>query len=413
MFPRGQFFAASSAERGGGESVARSIPPALPFAVSEYEARHTALRAAMADAGIAVLVVTSPVNVCYLTGYVASWYAPRLPIGVVVHARQSELVFVDWSRHADYVPMNAIHDELVLVDYGTSPEELVSALRERGWAEGAVGIEWFAPNPVAGVLRDIAAGLAAAGAEVVAGDYVVDDLRVRKSPAERRKMRRAGAMLDDAFEELRTRLRPGLTELEVAALITSLLAERGSEVPAQHALVSSGPTAWADVHAFPSDRRIERGEVVSIDACAVVDRYHVNLSRAFVIDGWNQTADDYLRAGADCLAEFCRTAVVGQSPAAAMASAERVLRDRVPAENIWWVGGYGFGLAFPPSWVGHTYLADDGPRPTPLGDGYTSNFETVLFHRGEGFEAAAIDTLLVEDGAVSALSRIPRALLSV
>src|SRR5690606_26496492 len=102
---------------------------------------------------------------------------------------------------------------------------------------------------------------------------------------------------------------------------------------------------------------------------------------------------------------------VGESPQGPMAAAERQLREHVPAESIWWVGGYGFGIAFPPSWVGHTYLADDGPRPTPLDVGYVSNFETILFDRAAGFEAAAIDTIVVGADEVAALSRIPRRLI--
>lgn len=391
--------------------MTRIVPEGLPFPLDEYESRHAALRAAMVVRGIDTLFVTSPTNLCYLTGYVASWYAPRLPIGALIRAAESEIVIVDWSRHVDYIPLTAIHDAIELIDYGTAASEVVQAIRRRGWHEGAVAIEWHAPNPVAGIVRDLVSGLRAIGAELVEGDYLVDDLRVYKSAAERAKIVRAAEMADGAFEELREKLRPGLTELEVSALITTLLAERGSEVPAQHALVSSGPTAWADVHAFPSRRVIERGDIVSVDASGVVDRYHANLSRAFVVDGWNDKAEEYLQAGAASLATLCREARNGESPAGAMAAAERELRERVPSRNIWWVGGYGFGLAFPPSWVGHTYLADDGPHRADLAPGYVSNFETVLFDREAGFEAAAIDTVLATEDGLAPLSRIPRGLL--
>lgn len=391
--------------------MARIIPESLAFPLAEFEARHAALRHALAERDIDVLLVTSPSNVFYLTGYVASWFPPRLPVGVLVQCDSDELIFVDWSRHADYVPMNAVHDELIHVDYGTAAVQLADAMRERDLTGGTVGIEWSSPSPVPSVVSETARELEERGARIVDGDWLVDDLRAYKSPAELDRIRRAAAIADDAFEALGQQLRPGMSELEISALITALLAERGSEVPAQHALVSSGPTAWADVHAFPSRRRIERGEVVSVDASAVIDRYHVNLSRAFCVGGWNQAADDYLRAGAECLERFCAEARVGESPQGPMAAAERQLREHVPAENIWWVGGYGFGIAFPPSWVGHTYLADDGPRPTPLDVGYVSNFETILFDRAAGFEAAAIDTIVVGADEVAALSRIPRRLI--
>lgn len=400
-------------ERQEGMLVARNIPQRLAFDVSEYEQRHVALRRAMFERQIDVIIVTSPANLCWLTGYVASWYAPRLPVGVIVHSSSEVLTMVDWSRHADHVPLMAMYDDLVLVDYGVAPGQLADALRDRGWAVGTAAIEWSAPNPVAGVVRELAERLAGLGAAVVSGDYLIDDLRLYKSDAELVKIREAGRILDDAFDALRAELHPGLTELAIAARITALLAERGSEVAAQHALVSSGPTAWADVHGFPSRRAIEHGDIVSVDASAVIDRYHVNLSRAFAIGAWNPAADQLLQAGWESMREFCRTAVVGESPSAPMAAADASLRARVPEENIWWVGGYSLGLAFPPSWGGHAYLAGDGPHDGLLLPGYVSNFETVLFDRNEGFESAAIDTIVVSDDGVAPLSRIDRGLLLV
>ncbi len=67
-----------------------------------------------------------------------------------------------------------------------------------------------------------------------------------------------------------------------------------------------------------------------------------------------------------------------------MALAERHARERIAAERIWWIGGYALGLALPPSWVGHAYLANDGPERIALEDGWTSNFETILYDRERG-----------------------------
>lgn len=394
--------------------MTRSIPPSLAFDLAEYDERAGKLRAAMTDAGIDVLFVTSPANTCYLTGYVASWYAPRLPIGVVVHRSSPELIVVDWSRHVDYVPTVAIHDALILVDYGSAHDELAAALDARGWTQGTVAIEYGTPTPVTAVMTAVERSLREHGAEVVAGDHLVDDLRVLKSPAERAVIRRAGAILDDVFAELAGHLRPGITELEVAAIVTTLLAVRGSEVPAQHPLVSSGPSAWADVHAFPSRRELERGDVVSVDACAVIDRYHVNLSRAFVLGAPTPLAERCVEAGARGLAVMTAEARADEGPERALALAAAAVRAEIPPENVWWIGGYSLGIAFPPSWVGHVYLANDGPRRADLAPGYVSNFETVLFDAVEGFEVAGIDTVMMDDdGVLAPLSRIPRTLLRV
>lgn len=393
--------------------MARTIPPGLAFGVDEYEARLDATRESMARRGIDVLLVTSPANLCYLTGYVASWYAPKLPIGAVIHREEPDVVLVDWSRHREFAPLLALHDAFLQVDYGTAAGELAAGLRERGWADGVVGVERVAENPTPAILRGVEIALAEAGAEVVAGDWLVDDLRTFKSPAEMERVRAAGEIVDGVFEAIGEFLRPGATELEIAARMTTLLAEGGSEVPAQHPLVSSGPAAWSEVHGFPSRRALERGDIVSLDASAVVDRYHVNLSRTFSLGAPGPRAARYQEVAADALEALLATARVGEAPAGALEAATRVVEERVPAEDIWWVGGYQLGIAFPPSWVGHTYLNGDGPTSVTLQPGLVSNFETILFNRDEGFESAAIDTIVVDDAGVHALSRIPRALIQL
>lgn len=388
-----------------------NVPESLRFAPQEHRDRQARVRAELARRGLDALYVTSPANLLYLTGYEASWYPPRLPVGVAIHREDPELLFLDWTRHVDYVRLNALYDDLALFEYGGAPEVVAEAFGRRGWLDGTVALERSAPNPVAAILDDVAAGLRAAGAEVTDGSWLVDTVRLWKSPAELERVRRAGEIADDAFEALRPRLRAGMSELEVSALITSLLAERGSEIAAQPALVSSGPGAWCDTHAFPSARRLSDPDVVCVDACAVVDRYHVNLCRTYAIGRPNALAGELLGLAAGSLAELCGAARAGEGPEAAMALSEAYVRDRIAGERIWWLGGYALGLALPPSWVGHAYLANDGPERIVLQDGWVSNVETILYDRDEGFEAAAIDTVAMDGGVLAPLSRLPRGLL--
>jgi Xaa-Pro aminopeptidase len=177
-------------------------------------------------------------------------------------------------------------------------------------------------------------------------------------------------------------------------------------------LVNSGPTAWADTHAFPSRRRLQPGDVVAVDCCAVIDRYHVNLGRTFSLGSPNPRVAQMLALAADSIFELQKRARLGEGPEAAAAAADRFVRERIAAEHIWWVGGYALGIAFAPSWVGHTYLANDGLERCQWEPGYLSNFENVLIDREEGFEAASIDTVLMTDAGLEILSSVPRGLLA-
>ncbi|HEX7941395.1 MAG TPA: Xaa-Pro peptidase family protein [Gemmatimonadaceae bacterium] len=389
-----------------------NIPDDLAFDLAEYESRRALVQTALRERGIDVLLVTSPSNTCWLTGFVASWYPPRLPVGVAIWADDGRRVFFDWTRHREFLPYGALYDEAEFVDYGTSHEEVAEQLARR--SPGAkVALEWASPTPSSSVILPLAAELRRRGIDVVDGDWIVDTLRLAKSPAEQDRMRRAGRIADATFRALPGHLRLGMTELEVAALVTTLMSEKGGEVPAQHPLVASGPSAWREVHGFPSGRRLERGDIVSVDASAVVDRYHVNLSRVFSIGADNAAAAEMMDAAAQSLRVLCDTARLGKDPAPAMDAAEAALRARVPAENIWWTGGYAVGISFPPSWVGHAYLANDGPTRIRLDEGYTSNFESILSDRANECEAAAIDTVMMTADGLVSLSGLPRELVVV
>jgi Xaa-Pro aminopeptidase len=389
------------------------MKPALPFPEFEYRRRRDRVRDEMAARGVDVLYVTSPPNLLYLTGYQAIWYPPRLPVGAVLVRDAPDVVAFDWVRHEGYVRDAVLCDDAVFFEYADAVDVAVEAFRSRGWLDGAVGLEESAANPSPALLDALTRGLTDAGGRVVSGDWVVDRVRLYKSDAELERVRTAADMADRAFERLAEELRPGISELEVSARIAALLAEEGSEIAATPPLVSSGPDAWRDTHAFPGHRLLQRGDVVSVDACGVVDRYHANLSRTYALGEVSPVARELLEQAAGSVDELVRAARLGEGPEAAAAAAERYVRERIAPERIWWVGGYALGLALPPSWVGHTYLANDGPQRCLLMPGYVSNFENVFFDEHEGFAADFIETVVMTESGLEVLSRLPRTLIDV
>ncbi|MGH8447226.1 MAG: M24 family metallopeptidase [Solimonas sp.] len=385
----------------------------LPFTPQEYRERQRCVRAEMAARGIDLLYVTSPPNLQYLTGYEAIWFPNRLPVGVLLDREREDTRVFDWKRHQPYVASSVFCDAAHYFEYGESARVIAAAVAALGRGGARIALESFSLNPSAPVMAALADALRAQGATLLSGDWVVDKLRLYKSPAEIERVRRAAAIADRAMLRLRQALKPGLSEAEVSALLNLLLAQEGSEPAATPPLVNSGPSAWVDVHAFPSQRRLQAGDVVSVDCCAVVDRYHANLQRTFVLGPSPTRARAMIAAAAGSIEVLCREARLGEGPERAAAAAVAYVRERIPAENIWWVGGYALGLGSPPSWVGHTYLANDGEERCELREGYVSNYENVFYDELEGFEAGYIDTVVMTASGLEPLSAIPRELLEV
>src|SRR5699024_5772195 len=97
-------------------TTSATSPPA--FADAGYAARLPRVRTELAAHAIDLLLVTSPANLHYLTGYEASWYPPRLPVAVAVWADRDDTLFFDWVRHRDHVEHTTICDEAVYFEYG-------------------------------------------------------------------------------------------------------------------------------------------------------------------------------------------------------------------------------------------------------------------------------------------------------
>ncbi len=382
----------------------------LPFTIEEYRSREQRVRAEMDRRGIDVLYVMSPANINYLTGFESIWYPPRAPLGVVVRRGEPGIVFVDYERHQLHV-LNAAHwDETVFVDYGNALETVFSTFPDRGWAAGTVGIEWNSVSPSAPLVRAVADGLAARGAAIVPGDWVVDRVRLVKSAAEVERVRRAAAVVDHAFAQIPEFVRPGMTEIEIAARLELAMAELGGEHSGVRTMVSAGPLVWCQTHFAPTRRPVEVGDVMYVDACGVIDRYHADVCRTFSIGRDNPRAREIL----DYTAQSVEQVVAGVRPGdpleVAQEIAERHVFSRFSRDEVWWVGGYALGIAFPPSWVGHTYLSNDAYERFTWEPGYLTNYENIVFDRERQLTASYMESLLMTESGIEVLSKVPRTL---
>ena len=383
----------------------------LPFPEPEYRDRAQRVREEMGRRGVDVLFVMSPANLCYLTGFVSIWYPPRAPLGVIVSRDDDRLVFLDYERHETLVRGSALYDDAVFYRYEDALDTIAEAFRTRGWAAGRVGIEWWTQSPGAPLVRETAERLGSAGAEVVDGDWIVDRVRAVKTEAELERIRRAAAIVDEAFEELLEGVRPGLTELQVAARLDALMADRGGERAAIATMVSAGPEVWFRTHSTPSRRPLVAGDVMYVDACGVVDRYHADLCRTVAIGRDHPGARRILEQTARSVEVVQRTVRAGDPLDVAQRVAEEYVFSRFPRDQVWWVGGYALGIAVPPSWVGHTYLSNDAFETFTWEPGYVTNYENIVFDREAGFTASYMETLLMTDGGVETLSRHTRELV--
>jgi Xaa-Pro aminopeptidase len=365
----------------------------------------------MGRRGVDVLFVMSPANLCYLTGFESIWYPPRAPLGVVVSRLDERLVFFDYERHETLVRRTALLDDAVFYRYEDALDTIKAAFLELEWHTGTIGLEWWTQTPGAPLVRETAERLGALGATIVDGDWIVDRVRAVKSPAEITCVRRAAEIVDAAFADLLEHVRPGQTELQIAARLDAVMADHGGESAAIRTMVSAGPDVWCRTHSAPSRRPVEVGDVVYVDACGVFNRYHADLCRTVSIGRDHPEVRAILEQTSGSVEEVKRTVRPGDPLDVAQRVAEDYVFSRFPREQVWWVGGYALGIAVPPSWVGHTYLSNDAFETFSWEPGYVSNYENVLFDREKGFTASYMETLLMTEDGIETLSQHSRELV--
>jgi Xaa-Pro aminopeptidase len=113
---------------------------------------------------------------------------------------------------------------------------------------------------------------------------LVTKLRVKKSPAELAAIQHATDVSIEAQRAAWKRMAPGLSEYQIASVLWSTYIESGCEGVAYSPIVGSGPNSTV-LHYSANQRRMDRGEVVVMDAAAQCADYASDITRTIPVVG--------------------------------------------------------------------------------------------------------------------------------
>jgi Xaa-Pro aminopeptidase len=120
--------------------------------------------------------------------------------------------------------------------------------------------------------------------EIVDPETVLHEMRRLKGPDEVQLLERAIEVTREAHEDAMRATRPGMYEYEIEALLRAAFRRRGAERPAYGPIVGSGPNATV-LHYRKSDRQMNPGELLLIDAGAEYGYYAADVTRTFPVSG--------------------------------------------------------------------------------------------------------------------------------
>jgi len=242
-------------------------------------------------------------------------------------------------------------------------------------------------------------------AEWVPTKGVVERLRLKKTPEEVQRIRKAQALAEEALAHALTLLRPGVEEREVALEIEFFLRRRGAEGVAFPPIVASGARG-ALPHAGASEKRLTAGELITLDLGAKVAGYHSDMTRTFALGKPSPEMRRVYQAVLAALEAALENLKPGRTGKEVDALARETLKRHGLDRHFVHSLGHGVGLA-----------VHEGPSLSPyteevLEPGMVVTVEPGVYLPGVGGVRIEELVLLTEEG-IELLSRFPRGYLEV
>ncbi len=215
------------------------------------------------------LAVTDLTNVRWMTGFTGS--------NAVVALLPDRLVLVTDGRYRDRAA-----DELAVA--GVDAEIVVGATQAA--QQEAFVAAFSGLGPIGAEARSLTYErwrALSADLQLVAADGVIENERRVKDVGETARIQQACRCADAALAEVAPLLGSGMTEADVRTELEYRMRCHGADGPSYDTIVASGPDHAARPHHHAGTRRIVEGDTVVIDVGALVDGYHSDMTRSYVI----------------------------------------------------------------------------------------------------------------------------------
>lgn len=225
--------------------------------------RLTKLRSALEDLKLEAILLTSPHNRRYMTGFTGS-------AGFVLVTADRAYFLTDFryvTQATEQAPLFEV------VQHGTKPMETVATLLKK-LGMNRLGFE---QNDLSyGIHASYAADLA--GIEFVPTSLVVEKIRMYKDEEELQIIQEAADLADRTFSHITGFIKPGVTEQELALEMEFFMRKNGATATSFETIVASGERS-ALPHGVASERAIKGNEFIKFDFGALYKGYCSDLTR--------------------------------------------------------------------------------------------------------------------------------------
>ena len=303
----------------------------------DHAGRLTRLRSALGENDLDSLLIAHLPNVHYLCGFTGS--AAALLVIDRNDIDRVAILFTD-GRYSAQAKEEVNGARIVIAHKSPLVAAAEWLAAERRKSQALVGIE---PESITAGMRDRLAGMLKGRVRLCSAPPLVERARMVKDAAEILRIRRAVELGASLFHIARKKIRPGVTEVEVAAAMEYEARSAGAEGMSFPTILASGARS-AIVHGRASGASIPRRGFVVCDFGVILAGYCSDRTRTAHIGRPSGEA----RRLYEAVLEAQQAAIAAVRPGATAAevdgAARRVLRKSRLARYFTHSTGHGLGL---------------------------------------------------------------------
>lgn len=376
---------------------------ALHFDRAEYDRRIKATTAAMAKQGLDGLLMFQQESMYYLTGYDTFGFCFFQCLYLGADGKLALLTRSADLRQAQHTSI--IEDIRIWTDQaGAKP---AAQLRDMLQSLGAKGKRLGVENQSYGLThangKQVDAALEGFAKLSDASD-LVNMIRVVKSPAELRYVRKAGELGDAALKAAVRKTKAGADEGEILAAQQAAIFAGGGDYPANEFIIGSGRDAL--LCRYKSGRRkLGKRDQLTLEWAGVYRHYHAAFMRTLVIGKPTRQHIAMDEACREALAAVEEQLVPGRTAGDVFAAHARVMDAHGMKDHRLNACGYSLGAKFTPSWMDSPMFYKD--NPVEIGPGMVFFAHMILMNSEAGAAFCLGRTYIIGEKKPEPVSKAP------
>ena len=324
------------------------------FSTTEFEKRLTRARLLMQEKKFEMLLITSPHNFRYFTGFDSYfWESPTRPWFLLLSLNQDPIAIVPsigktalnktWIKNVKTWQSPNPSDEGITV-----LQDTILSIQSNQCSIGCeIGMESYLRMSIKD-FQELNTNLK--NHSFVDASPLIWELRMIKSKNEISKIKKIISIASNVFDELPKHLQIGQSEIEICNIMKKTLLDLGAD----HTLYmscASGPGGYDQIICDPTEKKLQNGDILIIDTGTTLDGYFCDFDRNF---GFGKIADS-AKMAYDILWLAAEAGMNRAKPGASCADVSNAMltilhKNGLTSNNVGRMGhGIGLQLTEPPS----------------------------------------------------------------